>query len=83
MIQGCGKFYAPEPTSAKARDICILTIQEENQGSVKDKNAKEYIQLTLSVRHPAQGNKRAAPTHHAAHRHRLTSTVTIKVRTNS
>ena len=81
MIQGCGNVYAPEPTSAKARDICILTIQEENQGSVKDKNAKEYIQLTLSVRHPAQGNKR--PTHHAAHRHRLTSTVTIKVRTNS
>ena len=43
MIQGCGKFYAPEPISAKARDICILTIQEENQGSVKDLKMQKNI----------------------------------------
>ena len=42
MIQGCGKFYAPEPTSAKARDICILTIQE-NQGSIKDLKMQKNI----------------------------------------
>ena len=43
MIQGCGKFYAPEPTSAKARDICIILTIQENQGSIKDLKMQKNI----------------------------------------